>query len=119
MEQQLSLEIVRKMTSLELEFAQLWEDRHPNIDLVFQYPFGRHKADFCHPQAQVVVECQGGTWVPGLGHSSGKGIEKDYRKFCKLAALGYIVFPLTCNMITVEQIDAIATTIKNRLAAKL
>ena len=106
-------------THLELEFAQLWEDRHPAIDLVFQYPFGRYKADFCHPQAKVVIECQGGTWVPGLGHSSGKGIQRDCQKFCTLAGLGYLVFPLTKEMIEPKWIDAIAQAIQNRISASL
>ncbi len=54
MNQALPLEIIQKLSPLELEFAQLWEDRHPTINLVAQYPFGRYRADFCHPQAKVV-----------------------------------------------------------------
>jgi very-short-patch-repair endonuclease len=103
------------MTSLELEFAQLWDERYPSIDLVTQYPVRRYKIDFCHPQAKVAIECQGGTWVAGMGHSSGKGIQRDCEKFCVLASQGFIVFPLTCEMITEKWIDAIAQVIKKRL----
>ncbi len=105
----------QKFTELELQFAQLWESLYPDIDLIAQYPFGRHRADFCNPEAKVVIECQGGTWASGMGHSSGSGIERDCKKFCKLANLGYLVFPLTCKMIEQEWIDIIAATIKQRL----
>lgn len=114
MSRSLSLELVQKMSTLELEFAQLWEERHPNIDLITQYPFGRYRLDFCHLQSKVAIECQGGTWVAGLGHSSGKGIENDCRKFCRLAGAGWLVFPLTCKMIEPEWIDAIAQAILDR-----
>lgn len=114
MSQSIPIEIVRKFTPLELEFALLWEEQHFDIELVAQYPIGRYRIDFCHPQARVAIECQGGTWVAGMGHSSGAGIERDCKKFCKLASLGYLVFPLTCKMITLEYIDAIATTIIER-----
>ena len=58
-------------TRLELEFMSQWEYLYPDIDLIAQYPFGRYRIDFCHTTAKVAIECQGGTWVPGLGHSSG------------------------------------------------
>lgn len=115
MTQLIPLDIFRKFTQLELEFAQLWEDRHSDIDLIFQYPIEQHKIDFCHPQTKVAIECQGGTWVAGMGHSSGKGIQRDCKKFCTLATLEYLVFPLTCDMITPRWIDAIAQTIRQRL----
>lgn len=108
------LELIQKLTTLELEFAQMWEERHPEIELVTQFPVKRFRIDFCHPQAKVAIECQGGTWVQGMGHSSGKGIERDCRKFCTLASMGYLVFPLTCKMITTEWVDAIASTIQKR-----
>ncbi len=115
MTQSLSLELVHKLSTLELEFAQMWEERHPNIDLVAQYRIKRYRIDFCHPQAKVAIECQGGTWVSGMGHSSGKGIEGDCKKFCALAELGYLIFPLTCTMITTERMDAISYTLLSRL----
>ncbi len=119
MTQSIPLEVIQKFTRLELEFAQLWEERHPNIGLVTQYPVQRYRIDFCHPQAKVAIECQGGTWVTGMGHSSGSGIERDCKKFCKLAGMGYLVFPLTCKMIQPQWIDAIAQAISERLSAKL
>lgn len=105
MPQTLSLELVQKFSPLELEFAQLWEERYPEIDLIAQYPIGRRRLDFCHPLAKVAIECQGGTWVAGMRHSSGAGIQRDCEKFCQLASLGYLVFPLTCKMITPARVD--------------
>lgn len=107
-------ELIQKFSRLELEFAQLWEELHPSIDLVAQYPISKYRADFCHPVAKVVIECQGGTWVAGMGHSSGKGIKRDCQKICTLTAMGYAVFPLTCDMIAVYWLDAIAKTIRER-----
>lgn len=108
-----------KLTKLEEEFAILWEYLYPNIDLIAQYPIKRYRIDFCHPQSKVIIECQGGTWVAGLGHSSGKGIEQDCKKFCTLAGLGYLIFPLTCTMISTEWLEVIARGINNRIAQKL
>jgi len=106
---------IKSMTSLELEFATLWEELYPNIDLVFQYRVKRYRLDFCHVETKTAIECQGGTWTAGLGHSSGKGIESDCKKFCTLASMGFVVLPLTCKMITSQWLDAIAQTINLRL----
>lgn len=108
-----------QLTKLEEDFAALWECKYPNIDLIAQYPIKRYRIDFCHPQAKVIIECQGGTWVAGLGHSSGKGIERDCKKFCTLAGMGYLIFPLTCTMVEEKWIDAIASCINERVTQKL
>jgi len=108
-----------KLNKLEEEFVQLWEDLYPDIILNAQYPIGRYRVDFYHQQARVIIEIQGGTWVEGLGHSSGSGIEKDYKRFCRLASEGFLIFPLTCKMIEPEWLEMIAAGINLRIAQKL
>jgi very-short-patch-repair endonuclease len=107
------------MTKLELEFAALWEHLYPDIDLISQYPIKRYRIDFCHPVAKIAVECQGGTWVTGMGHSSGKGIKRDCEKFCYLASLGYLIFPLTCDMIDEKYLVMIASSIEHLVATNI
>ncbi len=55
-------------------------------------------ADFCWPAQRIVCEIQGGTWKMG-GHSSGAGIERDCTKAVTLAAAGWLMFPLTKQML--------------------
>lgn len=46
-----------------------------------------------------LIECNGSTWVPSRGHTSGNGIERDYRKAIQAAMHGYHLLPFTTEMI--------------------
>lgn len=114
---------IKFRSDLEYEFACQWEETYPDIDLHHDYPFAKpikrkFLADFCHPEARVIIEVQGGTWVPEMGHSSAKSIQRDYEKFCIAASLGYLVFPLTNHMVQDQHltwIRLIATAIMQRI----
>jgi very-short-patch-repair endonuclease len=55
-------------------------------------------ADFAWPDARVVVELQGATWTTGA-HSTGTGIERDCIKALTAATGGWLVLPLTTQMV--------------------
>jgi very-short-patch-repair endonuclease len=101
------------MSHLEQRFADLWVDRYPSIDLHSEYRFSpprRYRWDFCHLESRVAIEINGQIWQKG-GHSSGKGLLRDYEKLCLAAAKGWRVFLLADSMITDEYLELIATAI--------
>jgi very-short-patch-repair endonuclease len=102
---------------LEAQFAHTWGKAYPSL------PFSRevsippweawaverkalglakvrraYVADFAWPDARVVVEVQGGTWVKS-GHSTGGGIQRDAIKQVTAAVGGWLVLPLTAQMV--------------------
>jgi hypothetical protein len=74
-----------------------WAEEKKQLGLVTRrVPF---KADFAWPQACVVVEVQGGTFVVG-GHSTGPGIERDAIKSLTAQISGWAMICLTDKMLT-------------------
>ena len=105
-------------SKLEIEFEDLWLELYPDIDLVSEFkpiPKRRFRADYAHINSKVLIEINGGTWVKN-GHSSGKGIERDYTKNNLCLYYGYVIFQLSSQMITKEWLDIIVKTIKDREA---
>jgi very-short-patch-repair endonuclease len=101
---------------LEVQFAQIWLDRYPFIDLHSEHRFApprRYRLDFAHLPTKIGVELNGGTWMTRSGHSGGTGLRKDAKKYCCLAANGWRVFVLTSDMVSEQWIDMIANAINN------
>ncbi len=55
--------------------------------------------DFAWPDQKLLAEVDGGTWVPGLGHSSGSGIERDCEKATLASIAGYRLMRFTTSRI--------------------
>jgi len=103
-------------SELEIAFEALWLELYPDIDLVSEFkpiPKRRFRADYAHINSKVLIEINGGTWVKN-GHSSGKGIERDYTKTNLCILHGYVTFQLSSQMIIKEWLDIIVETIKGR-----
>lgn len=47
----------------------------------------------------VAFEIQGGVWLPKGGHNTGRGLDKDCEKLLAAALAGWIVVPVTYNML--------------------
>jgi len=74
-----------------------WAEEKKRLGLVSKrVPF---KADFAWPEARVVLEVQGGTFVVG-GHSTGPGIERDAVKSLTAQISGWALICLTDKMLT-------------------
>lgn len=76
------------------------------------------RGDFLWPEAQVVVEVQGATWTKG-GHSTGTGIQRDAIKALTAAAGGWVVVPLTAQMVGEQGhvwLPKVAALIRSRMA---
>lgn len=84
---------------LEIKFAQLWVELFPDTDLHSEFKFHperRFRLDFAHIESKTGIECNGGTHHKG-GHSSGRGIQRDYEKQRLAAPQGWIIIPLSAS----------------------
>ena len=104
------------VSSLEYKFDVLWNKLHPNIDLeteVKLIPKRRFRFDYVHKKSMIAVEINGQIWRKG-GHSSGKGLLRDYEKLNLAQAQGFVVFQLAGCMITPDWLNIIAHEIKKK-----
>ena len=65
----------------------------PETEVVFAPP-RKFRADYLFRSAKVIVEKNGAVWMKG-GHSSGKGIMRDYEKSNLAQLLGWRLFSFT------------------------
>lgn len=87
-------------SSLEAELAfQIKALGLPEPSTQFQFdPQRRWRADFCWIAERILVEVQGGIWVKS-GHTSGRGIQRDYAKWNAATLAGWKMFLVTSEMI--------------------
>ena len=100
----------------ELEFAQLWVSLFPSVDLVTQVkpvPKRRFALDFAHLPSKTGIEINGGIWSKS-GHSSGKGLLRDYEKNLLAATQGWQILAISPQQITRENLGHIAAIIEAR-----
>ena len=101
------------VSSPEERFLALWEmlTRIPlQREYVF-YPGRRWRFDFAHVATRIAIEINGGVWISGR-HNRGQGYINDCEKMFHAAELGWRVFPLTPEQITVDNVQTIARTIQ-------
>lgn len=65
----------------------------PDTEVVFAPP-RKYRADYCFRVAKVIVEKNGGIWTKG-GHSSGRGLLRDYAKYNLAQLQGWKVLVYT------------------------
>lgn len=97
----------------EERFLTLWQmlTRTP---LEREYRFNvtrKWRFDFAHPATRIGIEIEGGTWVQGR-HNRPQGFAADCEKYNSAAELGWRLFRLTPDMITVDNVQTIARTIQ-------
>jgi very-short-patch-repair endonuclease len=123
---------------LEAQFAHTWARLYPDLAFsrevtiepweawaVERKALGLAKVrrayvgDFVWEQAKVVCELQGATFVTGA-HSTGTGIERDCIKALTAASGGWLVLPLTTQMVTKQGhlwLPRVAAVIRQRMGA--
>ena len=81
----------------------------------FQFaPPRKWTADFCFPDAMLLVEVEGGTWNQGR-HNRHAGFSKDLDKYNRAALGGWIVLRFTTDMIVSgEAIDTVREALCKR-----
>ena len=103
-------------SSLELEFDALWEHLYPDIDLDTSLKLiseRKFRFDYVHHPSKIAIEVNGGIWTMS-GHSSGRGLLRDYEKLNLAQSLGYYVFLLSSEMINEQWLNLIAETMRVR-----
>jgi very-short-patch-repair endonuclease len=106
-------------SKIEEDFLVLWKKKYPlaTLDREKQLiPDRRFRFDFVHNPSRVAIEIQGGTYsrLPKF-HGTGRGLDRDYEKNNLAQYHGYLVFQLSCKMITETWIDLIYAAIQSRL----
>lgn len=103
---------------LEIKFLKAWKTLHPELSLTPEYmgiKGRRFLFDFAEPSTLVAIEIQGGIWAKGRsGHTSGKGLSRDYEKLNLAQSQGWTVFQLSATMINPQWLEIIAKTIKQK-----
>lgn len=74
-----------------------WEQPETELMLI---PGRRFRCDLVWQSARLVVEVQGGVWLPKGGHTGGKGQIDDMEKLNLLTLLGW-----RCLQITPKQVS--------------
>ena len=115
---------LKTRSPLEPQFAYLWADRNPEIELLHNQPLGlididgskrRYTGDFIHIPTLTLIEIQGGIYKRGrTGHSSIKGVQRDCNKFSLAALRGWTVFMIEPKMIHADWVEAIGDCIRRR-----
>lgn len=105
-------------STLENKFLHIWQLAYPQIELIREYKGVKGRRflfDFAEPNSLVAIEIQGGIWAKGKsGHTSGKGLLRDYEKLNLAQSQGWTVFQLSSKMINPSWVEIIAQTIKEK-----
>jgi hypothetical protein len=104
---------------LERQFCDLWEYYYPNIDLEAEFRFcdkRKFRFDFAHPETKTAIEINGGRWFKS-GHSSGKGLKRDYEKINLAILDGWVVFQLCDDMVNINWLENISNYIISNIRA--
>lgn len=92
------------------KFRMLWRVVSPSLSIGEEVTFTnrRWRLDFGNQVAKVGVEIQGGIWMKKGAHNTGTAIMRDCAKLQEAAFLGWIIFPLTPEQITMDTVTRIA-----------
>lgn len=103
-------------SSLESQFINTWTFYY-DIPLTQEYRFHKtrkYRFDFAHVPTKVAIEINGGRWQKS-GHSSGKGLLRDYEKNNLAILEGWVVFQICDEMINQDHLSSIANFIQKNL----
>ncbi len=87
------------------------------------HPTHRYRADLCYPdpRERLIIEVDGGSWLPKGGHTTGAGFERDRVRDCEAISLGWVVLRVTPAMVArgdaLRYIEATLRTIWRRNGA--
>lgn len=98
------------------EFTVLWENLGgPPLTPEFKFsPTRKWRADYAIPEADLLIEIEGGTWVRGR-HVRPEGYAKDAAKYNAAALMGYKVIRFTPDMLTPENLQPVIDHCWDRL----
>lgn len=75
-----------------------------------------YRFDYCIPELKLGIEVNGGVWSKGnSGHSSGKGIMRDYNKSNLAQSLGWNVISVTPDQLMTSYTIGLINDLTNKL----
>lgn len=101
-------------SALERRFDRIWEAiGGPALDREHRFDPGRRwRSDRAWVERKVAIELDGATWSGGR-HVRGAGYRDDCEKDNAAAALGWRVFHLTADMVSVGYVGAMLDAIRS------
>lgn len=101
-----------KGSRLEAKFALIWKALGgPSLEREVKFCSTRKwRSDFAHLPSKTMIEIEGGTWSGGR-HTRGAGYAKDCEKYNAAQILGWCVYRLTSDKITIKHIEPIIESI--------
>lgn len=101
-----------KCSRLEAKFALIWKALGgPSLEREVKFHQTRKwRSDFAHIASKTIIEIEGGTWSGGR-HTRGSGYARDCEKYNVAQNLGWCVYRLTSEMITIKHIEPIIESI--------
>ncbi len=103
---------------LEERFMFLWQiAKGPPLEREFRFhELRRWRSDFAHLPSRTLIEIEGGVWVQGR-HNRAAGFNADLEKYLEAGLLGWRVFRLGPDQITMENVERLAQVITLTSAA--
>jgi hypothetical protein len=98
-------------STLEIKFLAMWK-RVGGPELVREYRFSEQRkwrSDFAHLESLTLIEIEGGVF--NGRHTKGKGFMADCEKYLAAFLLGWRVVRLSPNLITPDNLKAVAVRI--------
>ena len=83
----------------------------------YWHPTRRYRSDFCYRPERLLIEVQGGIWLPNGGgrHNRAQGYEDDCRRTGDALECGWRILPVTPDMVAsgeaVARIERVLHTI--------
>ena len=103
-------------SSLEERFMRLWSlAGGPPLEREYRFHHKRRwRADFAQVEARVLIEVEGGIWVNGR-HNRAAGFNADLEKYLEAGLLGWRVFRLGPDQITIENVSRLERQVRGEI----
>jgi very-short-patch-repair endonuclease len=108
--------VPRSPSRREERFVRLWKlIGGPTLEREFRFhPERRWRADFAQVEARVLIEVEGGIWVNGR-HNRASGFNADLEKYLEAGLLGWRVFRLGPDQITIENVARLERQVRGEI----
>lgn len=107
---------VRPPTPLEKRFMKILLTVDKNFIREWEFcPNRTWRSDFAYPQYKLLIEVEGGTWLKGKGHVSGKIYSDNCWKYNEASLMGWVLLRYTTDMIR-DHKDAIKAQVAAAIA---
>lgn len=106
---------MKTSSKLERDFALYWlAVDGPKLEREYQFcPSRKWRFDFAHLASKMAIEIEGGVWSGGR-HTRGGGFIADCDKYNEAGFMGWTVFRLTKDQITLDFLQRIKVYLERK-----